>query len=39
MLGSLQGGPEVQDQRQEHPRMAWIYWVQLFGYFLCAQRK
>ena len=24
-----QGGMEGQDQRQRHPRMAWIYWVQL----------
>ncbi|MEN5357598.1 hypothetical protein, partial [Stenotrophomonas sepilia] len=25
-----QGGLEGQDQQQEHPRMAWIYWVQLW---------
>ncbi|RTQ92292.1 MULTISPECIES: hypothetical protein [Stenotrophomonas] len=30
VLGSLEGGLENQDQGQQHPRMAWIYWVQLW---------
>ncbi len=30
VLGSLEGGLEDQDQQQEHPRMVWIYWVQLW---------
>ncbi|WP_204373255.1 hypothetical protein, partial [Stenotrophomonas maltophilia] len=30
VLGSLEGGLEGQDQEQQHPRMAWIYWVQLW---------
>ncbi|WP_414574514.1 hypothetical protein, partial [Stenotrophomonas sp. CR043] len=34
VLGSLEGGLEGQGQgqrqRQRHPRMAWIYWVQLW---------
>ncbi|HFL7686654.1 TPA: hypothetical protein ACG46K_002571, partial [Stenotrophomonas maltophilia] len=30
VLGSLEGGLENQDQGQQHPRMEWIYWVQLW---------